>query len=165
MVSSTVVNSSEFAAAKSLQSCPTLCDPRDRSQPGSPLPWILQARTLEWVAMSFSNTWKSKLKGKSFSRVRLFMTPWTAAYQAPPSVRGIFRKEYWSGVPLPYPSSEFSRVLLTYLKVFLKRLSLTVMFDRFDARYWMLGASALGRPRGMVWEGRREEGSGWGTHV
>ena len=129
MVSSTVLNSTEFAAAKLLQSCPTLCDPRDRSQPGSPIPGILQARTLAWVAMSYSKAWKSKVKGKSFSRVRLFATPWTAAYQAPLSVRGIFGKEYWSGVPLPSPSSEFSRVLLTYLKVFLKRLALTVMFD------------------------------------
>ena len=95
MVSSTVLNSSEFAAAKSLQSCLTLCDSRDRSQPGSPVPWILQARTLEWVAMSFSNAWKSKVKGKSFTRVRLFATPWTAAYQAPLSM-GVSRQEYWS---------------------------------------------------------------------
>ena len=74
------------AAAKSLQSCPTLCDPRDSSPPGSPFPGILQARTLEWVAMSFSNAWKWKVKVKSFSRVRLCATPWTAAYQAPPSM-------------------------------------------------------------------------------
>ena len=70
-------------AAKSLQSCPTLCDPIDGSPPGSPVPGILQARTLEWVAISFSNAWKWKVKVKSFSRVRLFATPWTAAYQAP----------------------------------------------------------------------------------
>ena len=72
-----------FAAAKSLQSCPTLCDPRDSSPPGSPVPGILQARTLEWVAISFSNAWKGKVKVKSLSRVRLLATPWTAAYQAP----------------------------------------------------------------------------------
>ena len=72
------------AAAKSLQSCPTLCDPIDGSPPGSPAPGILQARTLEWVAISFSNAWKWKVKVKSLSRVRLLATPWTAAYQAPP---------------------------------------------------------------------------------
>ena len=74
------------AAAKLLQSCPTLCDPIDGSPPGSPVPWILQARTLEWVAISFSNAWKWKVKVKSLSRVRLFATPWTAAYQAPLSM-------------------------------------------------------------------------------
>ena len=73
-------------AAKSLQSCPTLYDPIDGSPPGSPVPGILQARTLEWVAISFSNAWKWKVKGKSLSRVWLLATPWTAAYQAPPSM-------------------------------------------------------------------------------
>ena len=91
------------AAAKLLQSCPTLCDPIDSSPPGSPVAGILQARTLEWVAISFSNAWKWKVKVKSLSRVQLFATPWTAAYQAPPSV-GFSRQEYWSGVPLPSPS-------------------------------------------------------------
>ena len=90
-------------AAKSLQSCPTLCKPIDGSPPGSPVPGILQARTLEWVAISFSNAWKWKVKVKSPSRVRLFETPWTAAHQAPPST-GVFRQEYWSGVPLPSPT-------------------------------------------------------------
>ena len=88
------------AAAKSLQSCPTLCDPIDGSPSGCPVPGILQARTLEWVAISFSNAWKWKVKVKSLSRVRLFATPWTAAYQAPPSV-GFSRQEHWSGLPLP----------------------------------------------------------------
>ena len=88
------------AAAKSLQSCPTLCDPIDGSPPGSPIPGILQVKTLEWVAISFSNAWKRKVKVKSLSRVRLLATPWTAAYQAPPSM-GFARQEYWSGVPLP----------------------------------------------------------------
>ena len=83
------------AAAKSLQSCPTLCDPIDCSPPGSPVPGILQVRTLEWVAISFSNAWKWKVKVKSLSRVRLLVTPWTAA-QAPPSV-GFSRQEYCSG--------------------------------------------------------------------
>ena len=89
------------AAAKSLQSCPTLCDPR--WQPTRLLvPGILQARTLEWAAISFSNAWKWKVKVKSLSHVRLLETPWTTAYQAPPS-RGFFRQEYSSGVPLPSP--------------------------------------------------------------
>ena len=88
------------AAAKSLQSCSTLCDPIDSSPPGSPIPGILQARTLEWVAISFSNAWKWKVKMKSLSRVQLLPTPWTAAYQAPPSM-GFYRQEYCSGVPLP----------------------------------------------------------------
>ena len=90
------------AAAKSLQSCPTLCDPIDGSPPGSPAPGILQARTLDWVAISFSNAWKWKVKVKPLSCVRLLATPWTAAYQAPPSM-GFSRQEYWSGVPLPSP--------------------------------------------------------------
>ena len=77
---------SHAAAAKSLQSCPTLCDPIDGSPPGSPVPGILQARTLEWVTISFSNAWKRKVKVKSLSRVRLLVTPWTAAYQAPLSM-------------------------------------------------------------------------------
>ena len=91
------------AAAKSLQSCPTLCDPIDGSPPGSPVPGILQARTLEWIAISFSNAGKWKLKVKSLSHVWLLATPWTAAYQAPPSM-GCSRQEYWSGVPLPSPT-------------------------------------------------------------
>ena len=90
------------AAAKSLQSCPTLCDPIDGSPLGSPVPGILQARTLEWVAISFSNAWKWKVKVKSLSRVRLLAIPWTAAYQAPPSM-GFSRQEYWNRVPLPSP--------------------------------------------------------------
>ena len=94
------------AAAKSLQSCPTLCDPIDSSPPGSAVPGILQARTLEWVAISFSSAWKWKVKVKSLSCVRLLAIPWTAAYQAPPSV-GFSRQEYWSGVPLPASTKEF----------------------------------------------------------
>ena len=82
------------AAAKSLQSCPTLCDHLDGSPSGSPVPGILQARTLEWVAISFSSAWKWKVKVKLLSRVRLLATPWTAAYQAPPSM-GFSRQEYY----------------------------------------------------------------------
>ena len=88
------------AAAKSLQSCPTLCDPIDGSPPGSPALGILQARTLEWVAISFSKAWKWRVKVKSLSHVWPSVTPWTAAYQAPPSM-GFSRQEYWSWVPLP----------------------------------------------------------------
>ena len=97
------------AAAKSLQPCPTLRDPLDGSPPGSPVPGILQARTLEWVAISFSSAWKWKVKVKSLSRVWLFATPWTAAHQAPLSM-GFSGQECWSGVPLP--SQRNSAVLL-----------------------------------------------------
>ena len=85
------------AAAKSFQSRLTLCDSRDGSPPGSPVPGILQARTLEWVATSFSNAWKWKVKVKLLSRVQLLVTPWTAAHQASPSMR-FSRQEY--GVPI-----------------------------------------------------------------
>ena len=88
--------------AKSLQSSPTLCNPIDGSPAGSTIPGILQARTLEWAAVSYSNACKWKVKVKSLSRVRLFATPWTTAYQAPPSM-GFSRQEYWSGVPVPSP--------------------------------------------------------------
>ena len=90
------------AAAKSLQLCPTLCDPIDGSPPGSSVPGILQARTLEGVAISFSNAWKWKVKVKSLSRVQLLVTPSTATYQAPPSM-GFSRQEYWRGLPVPSP--------------------------------------------------------------
>ena len=122
------------AAAKLLQSCPTLCDPTDGSPPGSPVPGILQARTLEWVAISFSNAWKWKVKMKLLNCVRLFVTPWTAAHQAPPSM-GFSRQEYWSGVPLPSPLSildyKFSDTWFPdYLK-FWKGLSYSVWWHIF----------------------------------
>ena len=109
------------AAAKSLQLCPTLCSPIDGSPPGSPIPGILQARTLEWVAVSFSNAWKWKGKVKSLSCVRLLATPRTAAHQAPPSM-GFSRQEYWSGVPLPSPTTQ---CLLQYILFY----SITVSKD------------------------------------
>ena len=111
------------AAAKSLQSCLTLCDPIDGSPPGSPTPGILQARTLEWVAIVFSNAWKWKVKVKSLSHVRLFATPWTAAHQAPPSM-GFPRQEYWSGVPLP-SLNLITSILLTGVLHFLVSCSHT----------------------------------------
>ena len=89
------------AAAKSLQSCLTLYDPIEGSPPGSPVPGILQARVLEWVAISFSNAWKWKVKVKLLSRVWLFATAWTAAYQAPLPM-GFSGQEYWSGLALPH---------------------------------------------------------------
>ena len=98
------------ATAKSLQLCPTLCDPIDGSPPGSCIPGILQARILEWVAISFSNAWKWKVKVKLLSHVRLLPTPWTAAYQALPSL-GFSRQEYWSGVPLPSPTFSISYLI------------------------------------------------------
>ena len=107
------------AAAKSFQPCPTLCNPINSSPPGSPVPGILQARTLEWVAISSSKAWKWKVKVKSLSRVRLFKTPWTAAHQAPPSM-GFSRQEYWSGVPLPTPDYDAIVALLLLKQVWKK---------------------------------------------
>ena len=100
-------NNAAAAAAKSLQSCLTLCDPIDGSPQGSPVPGILQARTLEWVAIAFSNAGKWKVKVKSLSLVRLLATPWTVAHQAPPSI-WFSRQEYWSGVSLPSPGGNNS---------------------------------------------------------
>ena len=97
------------AAAKSLQWCLTPCDPIDSIPPGSPVPGILQARTLEWVAISFSNSWKRKVKVKSLSHIRLLATPWTAAYQAPPSM-GFSRQEYWSAIA-------FSKTVVYYVTI------------------------------------------------
>ena len=127
------------AAAKSLQSCPTLCDPIDGSPPGSPVPGIFQARTLEWGAISFSKAWKWKVKVKLLSRVRLLATPWTAAYQAPPSM-GFSRQEDWSGVPspslmlhyklyqmLPWRENRYSTITLFYFLLFFN-INLFVLF-------------------------------------
>ena len=106
------INNLKYAdtAAKSLQSCPTLCDPIDGSPPGSPVPGILQARILEWVAISFSNAWKWKVKVKPFSCVQLSATPWNAAYQAPLSM-GFSSQECWSGLPLPSPNIAMKRLI------------------------------------------------------
>ena len=102
------------AAAKSLQSCPTLCNPRDGSPSGSLVPGILQARTVEWIAISFSNAGKWKVKVKSLSPVRLLATLWTAAYQVPPSM-GSSRQEYWSGLPLPSPIQGLTVLFFTII--------------------------------------------------
>ena len=130
------------AAAKSLQSCLTLCDPIDGSPPGSSIPGILQARTLEWVAISFSNAWKGKVKVKSLSRVQLFETPWSAAYQAPPSM-GFSRQEYWRGVPLPSP------ILDAYNRLKMAANSLPLFHQEIDqtrncgGNHWVLCSICL----------------------
>ena len=108
-ITTLLISYAAAAAAKSLQSCPTLCDPIDGSPLGFPVPGFLQARTLEWVAISFSNAWKWKVKVKSPSRIWLFATLWTAAYLAPPSM-GFPREEYWSGLPLPSPLISYTSI-------------------------------------------------------
>ena len=125
--------SSVIFFAKSLQLCPTLCDPIEGSPPGSPIPRILQARTLEWVAISSSNAWKWKVKVKSLSCVRLLATPWTAAYQASLSM-GFSRQENWSGVPLPSPS-----VILEHPKI----KSLTVSIVSPSICHKVIGPDAM----------------------
>ena len=123
-----VIVGTAAAAAKSLQSCPTLCDPIDGRPPGSPVPGILQARTLEWVAISFSNAWKWKVKVKSLSHVQLLATPWTAAYQAPPSM-GFSRQEYWSGVPLASLGRFIPRYFILFVAVVNGIVSLISLSD------------------------------------
>ena len=123
------------AAAKSPQSCPTLCNPIDSSPLDSSVPGILQARTLEWVAISFSNAWKWKMKGKSLSRARLLATPWTAAHQAPPSM-GLSRQEYRSGVPLPSPK-------LSYCMLYYTLFTHSSITEHLDSFYlWAIENSA-----------------------
>ena len=126
-------------AAKLLQSCSTLYDPIDGCPPGSPIPGILQARTLEWVAISFSNAWTWKVKVKLLSRVPLFATPWTAAYQAPPST-GFSRQEYWSGAPLPSLPNDHSLLLVIWIQPTVAGVFLLV-----DERlsFWLRHSSSL----------------------
>ena len=136
-----IMASSSIAAtaSKSLQSCPTLCDPIDGSPPGSAVAGILQARTLEWVAISFSNAGKWKVKVKSLSRVRLLVTPWTTAYHAPPSMR-FSRQEYWIGVPLPSPNlvTECCSYLhISICKIYLSLAQKSHLVECLDhARHW-----------------------------
>ena len=111
-----MLSAAAATAAKSLQSCPTLCNPIDGSLLGSSVPGILQARTLEWVAISFSNAWKWKVKVKSLSHVWLLAIPWTVAHQAPPSM-GFSRQEYWSGLPLPSPLFMYTTKLFQLLQL------------------------------------------------
>ena len=132
----TLIPYAAAAAAKSLQSCPTLCDPMDCSPPGSSIHGIFQARTLEWVAISFSNAWKWKVKGKSLSRVRLFEAPWTAAHQAPLSM-GFSRQEYWSGVPSPSPNN-----WIPYVKNEFGPLTHTIIYKNYQNIFKGLNISA-----------------------
>ena len=131
------------AAAKSLQSCLTLCNPIDSSPSGSPVPGILQARTLEWVAIFFSNAWKWKVKVKSLSRVQLLATPWTAAYQAPPSM-GFSRQESWSGMPSPSPWTLYGIALFEGMESGKRHLSVNMhwcidFLKRLDGfKLWMV---------------------------
>ena len=142
------------AAAKSLQLCPTLCDPIDGSPPGSPVPGILQARTLEWVAISFSNAWKWKVKVKLLSRVQLPATPWTAAYQAPPSM-GFSRQEYWSGVPLPSPSTALESMLSrNYCSHPFRSVKLIIWLVKDKFRKLLLDEKKQGRGR-EIWQNYR----------
>ena len=135
-------SSTAAAAAKSLQSCLTLCDPIDGSPPGSSVPGILQARILEWVAISFSNEWKWKVKVKSLSHARLSATPWTAARQAPLSM-GFSRQEYWSGVPLPSPEVVFSveLILLHYCETLSTLLFIPWIVCVF--LIWLMGTGSV----------------------
>ena len=126
--------------ARLLQLCPTLCDPIDSSPPGSPVPGILQARTLEWVTISFSNACKWKVKVKSLSHVRLLATPWTAAHQAPLSM-GFSRQEYWSGVPLPSPEDSEDRMTLKI--IYLRKISNMLCWTRFGEKIKFLFFSRI----------------------
>ena len=113
-----------------------LCDPRDSSPPGSLVPWILQARALEWVAISFSNAWKWKAKVKSLSRAQLLVTPWTAAHQPSPS-RGFSRQEYWSGgVPLPSPICVVRMLWIKYAVFVISISSIILVFSPFCLDFW-----------------------------
>ena len=126
-----VLSREHTAAAKSLQSCLTLCDPRDCSLPGFSVHGILQVGTLEWVAISFSNAWKWKVKVKSLSRVWLLATPWTVAHQAPPSM-GFSGQRYWSGVPLPSPFTFHTRPKKLFNRKYLfTKKALTSLITQF----------------------------------
>ena len=130
------------AAAKSLQSGLTLCDPIDGSPPGSAAPGILQARTLEWVAISFSNAWKWKVKVKSLSHVWLFGTPWTTAYQAPPSM-GFSRQEYWSGVPLQSTGRMTTQCQLLKYHIWLFHFSSRCSFYLLTQSWYFVSAEKI----------------------
>ena len=121
----------------------------DGSPPGSPVPGILQARTLEWVAISFSNAWKWKMKVKSLSHVQLLVTPWTAAYQAPPTM-GFSRQEYWSGVPLPSPNHVLSVSKLIKEGMTLAPHNLTSKFVIYRHFFWVLYFMAISVTREFI---------------
>ena len=131
-----------YAAAKSLLSCPTLCGPIDGSPPGSPIPETLQARTLEWVAISFSSAWRWKVKVKLLSRVWLLATPWTVAHQAPPSM-GFSRQEYWSGVQLPSLVYSVYYIIYNYIYIVIYIYIYVIKNMMFKARHFHNGYQAL----------------------
>ena len=139
--------------AKSLQSCPTLCDAIDGSPPGSPIPGTLQARTLEWVAISFSNAWKGKVKVKSLSHIRLLVTPWMAAYQAPPPM-GFSRQEYWNGLTLPFPYKPHicSQIIHLRFKNITEKNKSKILGSAYVETVWKLaGASVLYKFTPVIW--------------
>ena len=141
------------AAAKSLQSCLTLCDPIDSSPPGSPVPGILQARTLEWFAISFSNSWKWKVKWKSLSRVQLSATPWTTAHQAPPSMR-FSRQEYWSAVPGPSPDILYRCIKKKNLWIKIKITDCSSEDHRCHSMAWLRNLETLKHLFAETWVSR-----------
>ena len=140
-------NTIDTDAAKSLQLCLTLCNPIDGLLPGSSVSGILQARTLEWVAISFSNAWKWKVKVKLLSHVQLLVTPWTAAYQAPPSM-GFSRQEYWSGVPLPSPQLDIDARIslwpLSFIQLVCMIASLLLYWQVLIYPSWVTWSLSLG---------------------
>ena len=138
------------AAAKSLQSCPTLCNPIDGSPPGSTVPGILQASTLEWVAISSSSAWKWKVNVKSLSCVRLFVTPWTAAYLAPPSM-GFPRQEYWSGVPYSQMQVQFLGWEDLVEKVNDNPLQYSCLGNSVDRRAWWVIVHGTAKELGTIY--------------
>ena len=136
-----------WAAAKLLQSCPTLCNPIDGSPPGSPVPGILQARTLEWFAIAFSNAWKWKVKVKSFSPIRLFTPSWTAAHQAPQSM--VFSwQECWSGVPLLNRSISRNKCLDKFVSIISTRDSWVLNHELYFWE-WLLKILMKNKNTGM----------------
>ena len=130
-ISVTVLRKQNAAAAKPRQLCLTLCDPIDGSLPGSTVPGIVQARTLEWVAISFSNAWKWKVKVKLLSRIWLFTTPWTAAYQGPLSM-GFSRQEYWSGGAIAFSGK------IEWIQVITGQVKMTKTPHQFPKHKWMM---------------------------
>ena len=136
-----------YTAAKSCQSCLTLCDPIDRSPPGFSIPGILQARILEWVSISFSKTWKWKVKVKSLSRVQLLATPWTAAYQAPPS---------WGS---PGKSTGVGELLIVSNKNIFEDYYLQVIPEWSSSfPYFLIFKSEFGNKEFMIWATVRAPG-------
>ena len=143
-----ILDAAAAAAAKSLQSCPTLCDPIDGSPSGSTVPGILQARTLERVAISFSDAWKWKVKGKSLSHVRLLVTQWTVAHQAPPSM-GFSRQERWSVVPLP-SLSQHEGCIIYQLKCNKSPHTLGLQTTKFEGSHFIISQFLWVRSLGMA---------------